>query len=40
VQNDIRSRAREGAAHYKTLFEAEKDDIDLENTYSFDVKAE
>jgi len=28
---------RDGAAHYKALFEAENDDIGLENTYFWDV---
>jgi hypothetical protein len=31
---------REGAAHYKALFEAENDDIGPENTYLWDIKAE
>ena len=31
---------REGAAQYKALFRAEKDDIDPENTYLWDVKTE
>ena len=31
---------RKDAAHYKTLFEVENDDIGLENTYFRDVKAE
>jgi hypothetical protein len=30
---------REGAAQYNGLFRAEKDDIDPENTYFWDVKA-
>lgn len=31
---------REGAAHYKTLFGAEKDDIGLENTYFWELNYE
>ena len=31
---------RERPDHYKALFGAEKDDIGLENTYFWDVKAE
>jgi hypothetical protein len=31
---------REGAAHYKPLFQAENDDIGPENTYLWDIKAE
>jgi hypothetical protein len=35
-----RYQLREGAARYKTLFKAEKSNIDLENTYIWDVKTE
>jgi hypothetical protein len=31
---------RERPAYYKALFEVENEDIDLENTYFWDVKAE
>ena len=31
---------RESPAQYKALFEVENEDIDLENTYFWDVKAE
>jgi hypothetical protein len=35
-----RYQLREGAAQYKALFRAEKSNIDLENTYIWDVKNE
>ena len=35
-----RYQLRECAAEYKALFRAEKDDIDPENTYLWDVKTE
>ena len=35
-----RYQLREGAAQYKALFRAEKDNIDPENTYVWDVKTE
>jgi hypothetical protein len=31
---------RESTATYKALFEAEKEDIDIENTFFWDVKVE
>jgi hypothetical protein len=35
-----RYQLREDAAQYKALFRAEKDNIDLKNTYIWDVKTE
>jgi putative transposase len=35
-----RYQLREGAAQYKALFRAKKSNIDLENTYIWDVKIE
>jgi len=35
-----RCQLREGAAQYKALFRTEKGNIDLENTYIWDVKNE
>ncbi|MBU2578140.1 hypothetical protein KKA69_04930 [Patescibacteria group bacterium] len=35
-----RYQLREGAAQYKALFRTEKDDINPENTYLWDVKTE
>jgi hypothetical protein len=39
-QSERGYQLREEAGHYKTLFEAEKDDIGPENTYLWDIKIE
>ena len=39
-QSEEGYQLREEAGHYKALFEAEKDDIDPENTYLWDIKIE
>ena len=40
IEGNAGYQLREDAAHYKALFEVENNDIDLENTYFRDVKAE
>ncbi len=40
IEDDEAYQLREGSAHYKALFGAEKDDIGPENTYFWDIKFE